>query len=410
MSGFLFSSLISLAMLTSSAAATARLAWDELPPMPPSPGETVQPGLAGPFAGVHRDALLVGGGANFSGKMPWDGGVKTWWDDLFVLERKADGTQAWVTDKHFKLPRRLAYGMSFSTPDGVVCAGGSDAAQCFADVFLLSWDPVARAVTTSPLPALPRPLAFMGGAILGRVIYVVAGQETTLDATGTTDFWSLDLAKRDQPAEFKWRVLPGAPGPGRILPVVAGQSRGGRDYVYLFSGRSQPTGRRSLILGDAYAFDPRTEQWKTLSATGPAQSGPGLAVMAGSAAPGGKDEVLIFSGDRGELFLELETHDLEVLALRAQLASAADTAKVALQVRIDAHLDAKKKIYLNHPGFSREVISYDTQRDTWQVIGTSPGPGQVTTVAVPWGEAIVIPGGEIRPATRTTVVTRVVPK
>ena len=138
MSGFLFSSLISLAMLTSSAAATARLAWDELPPMPPSPGETVQPGLAGPFAGVHRDALLVGGGANFSGKMPWDGGVKTWWDDLFVLERKADGTQAWVTDKHFKLPRRLAYGMSFSTPDGVVCAGGSDAAQCFADVFLLS--------------------------------------------------------------------------------------------------------------------------------------------------------------------------------------------------------------------------------------------------------------------------------
>jgi len=42
-----------------------RLVWDELPPVPASPGQLRQPGLAGPFVGAHGDVLLVGGGANF---------------------------------------------------------------------------------------------------------------------------------------------------------------------------------------------------------------------------------------------------------------------------------------------------------------------------------------------------------
>ena len=50
------------------------ISWEELPPLPPSAGQSKQPGVAGPFAGVHRDALIVAGGANFPDKMPWEGG------------------------------------------------------------------------------------------------------------------------------------------------------------------------------------------------------------------------------------------------------------------------------------------------------------------------------------------------
>ena len=72
-------------MLPLSSANVMNLTWDELPPLPPSAGQAKQPGVAGPFAGVHGDALIVAGGANFPDKMPWEGGTKVWWDDIWVL-------------------------------------------------------------------------------------------------------------------------------------------------------------------------------------------------------------------------------------------------------------------------------------------------------------------------------------
>ncbi len=136
----------------------AELPISTLPVLPPSLGQTRQAGLAAPFAGVHGDALMVGGGANFPVAAPWDGGTKVWWDDVFVLER---GASAWLTGKNFKLPRPLAYGFSFSTPEGVVCVGGCDVAQCYRDVFLLAWDAGRRELETTSLTPMPEPLAVM---------------------------------------------------------------------------------------------------------------------------------------------------------------------------------------------------------------------------------------------------------
>lgn len=67
---------VSMALVSPACASVTTLAWDTLPPLPPSAGQSQQVGVAGPFAGVHRDALLVAGGANFPEKRPWDGGAK----------------------------------------------------------------------------------------------------------------------------------------------------------------------------------------------------------------------------------------------------------------------------------------------------------------------------------------------
>ena len=50
--------VMSLAGASALQAAPA-LQWDELAPLPPAPGETVQAGLAGPYSGEHNAALLV---------------------------------------------------------------------------------------------------------------------------------------------------------------------------------------------------------------------------------------------------------------------------------------------------------------------------------------------------------------
>jgi SSS family solute:Na+ symporter len=398
--------LISALMRPAVSAKVAAITWDELPSLPPSAGQARQPGVAGPFAGVHGNVLMVAGGANFPDKMPWDGGAKIWWDDIWVLEKLADGTTRWVTDKTLKLPRRLGYGVSVSTPEGIVCAGGNDADRCYADVFLLSWDANAREVKRTTLPSMPEPLSFMAGAFVGNTIYVAGGQHVMKNAIPSSAFWALDLSKRDRPGEFKWSILPTWPGAARVVPIAAGQRAAKGEEFFLFSGRVQEPGKRTQILSDAYAFNPASRSWRTLAKIG---GDAGASVMAGMAAPGGSDEVLVFGGDRGDLFLELEAHDFAIEASRAKLGSATPGERTILERHIEDRLAAKRKIYGNHPGFGREVFAYDTLRDAWRVVTRSTVEPQVTTFAVRWGDAIVIPSGEIRPGVRTPKIVRAVP-
>ena len=91
--------------------------WETLPSLPDPLG------YAGSFAGVGRGALLVAGGANFPDRPPWEAGTKTWTDRVFLL---AEPAGRWV-ELEGKLPRPLGYGVSATTGDGLLCAGGSDA-------------------------------------------------------------------------------------------------------------------------------------------------------------------------------------------------------------------------------------------------------------------------------------------
>jgi len=381
------------------------VAWDELPPLPPSAGQARQPGVAGPFAGAHGEVLIVAGGANFPERMPWDGGAKVWWDDIWVLEQRAAGLR-WVSDRTFKLPRPLGYGISVSTPDGVVCVGGHDVDRVYADAFLLSWDAKARAIRRTTLPPMPEPLTFMAGALVGTTLYVAGGQHVMKGAVPTAVFWALDLSRRDRGADFTWRVLPTWPGPPRVLAVAAAQRTERGEEFFLFSGRVPQAGQPTQVLTDAYAFNPGSGTWRTLPAVG---GGAGASVMAGAAAAVGLDEVWLFGGDRGEQFVELEAHDLAIEDLRRRQSGLPPAERIALEREIETRLAAKRKIYAAHRGFARDVLAFDTRRETWRVVGATPYAPQVTTFAVPWGDAVVLPSGEISPGVRTPGVFRARP-
>src|SRR5688500_8696533 len=224
-----FSLLASASAITSAAApasqpartsdaqpAAAALSWKSLPPLPDSLG------FAGPYAGVSNGALLVAGGANFPDGPPWEGHAKRWHDRIFVLERPdGDWKQAGET-----LPRPLGYGVSLTTKRGVLCIGGGDARQHYADVFLLQW--IDGRVQRTELPPLPVPLANAAGAMVGDVAYVAGGSESPTATSASTRFLSLNLAA-DPP---QWRELETWPGPERMLPVAGVQA----GNFFLFSG------------------------------------------------------------------------------------------------------------------------------------------------------------------------------
>ena len=355
---------------------TDALKWEYLAPLPDPIG------VAGPFAGTHHNALIVAGGANFPGGAPWDGHPKVWHDDVFVLTRP-DGQWKKISRG---LSRKLAYGLSITTKRGVVCIGGCDADRCYADVSVLQWDAKGKTVVqsrhlagndaeskaTQPLPDLPVPLAFMTGALVDEVIYVAGGTETMgPDATGTTNFWRLDLSKSASPEEFQWEKLPWpADASHRVLAVAAAQSDGSEDCFYLFSGRSRPGGgEETVLLRDAWRYSPKKRSWKRLA-------GPPRVLMAGAGVDVGAEHVLVLGGADGR--------------------------------------DWGKDLKERHPGFAADMVFlYDTVTDRWTPGGKMP-QNQLTTTAVKWHDAdgkptIVLPSGEIRPGVRSPKVLTAAP-
>ena len=76
----------------------------------------------------------------------------------------------------FEAPRPLAYGVSITTPDGLVCIGGSDANRHYAEVFHAAGSSGGWQIR--PFPGLPVPLAYAAGALLGYTIFVAGGYRT----------------------------------------------------------------------------------------------------------------------------------------------------------------------------------------------------------------------------------------
>lgn len=337
----------------SPSCASNSFTWDSLPPIPDATG------FAGSFAGVSNNALLVAGGANFpNGGAPWKpGSVKTWYDKVFVLE-KPDG--AWK--EAGRLPMPLGYGVSATVADGLIIAGGSNESGHTDGVWKLRWQQGAVQVDT--LPALPFPLANSSGAVAGHYLYIAGGLPAPGSKATAPVFWQLDL---DAP-EAGWRQLPPWPGPSRMLAVAG--AAGNR--FYLFSGTQLVEGQRHYLT-DAYVYSP-DEGWQALP---PLPQSVVAAPSPAWAAPGG--ELFIFGGDDGQL------------------------APKAGELKED------------HPGFSDAILYFNTKELRWHTgdkISTRKeadavaNPNNsvwapVTTTLVQWEEKIILPGGEVRPATRT---------
>ncbi len=341
--------------------------WNELLSLPDSFG------FAGSFAGISNGALIVAGGANFpDGGAPWTGSKKVWNDKIFVLD-KPDGK--WKLAG--KLPQPLGYGVSISWNKKLICIGGSNGNGHTASVVSISYK--GNRISLEKLPDLPQPLANSCGALLGNVIYIAGGLFKPESTSAAKIFWSLNLSedadKRTWKQEETW------PGPSRMLSV-AGINKGS---FFLFSGTDLQTKPgeqpQRQYLKDAYQFTPK-KGWKKIANL------PMAVVAAPTPAYNIRNSLLIFGGDDG---------------------------KLAPQASVLKEL---------HPGFSDEILSYNTGTNQWSSAGkiktdkkadaaTNPNGSRwapVTTTMVVWNGDLIFASGEVRPAVRTPTVLIACPK
>jgi cyclically-permuted mutarotase family protein len=353
--------------------------WSVVAELPLPPGRDQQPGVAGAYAGISNDVLLIAGGANFPDKKPWQGGKKAYMDDVYVLQKKADHTFSWYAATSFHLPEKLAYGSSVTTANGVVCIGGETETGYSNKVFLMQWDHAQQKLNVKDLPSLPVALANACAAIIGTTIYVAGGENAQ---HALKSCFSMDLTQ-----SASWNSLPDLPV-AMSHSVAVAQS----GCLYVIGGRSKTPSGISDLHGTVYCYEPGEKKWRQLNSVPGRRSASGAEddghLSAANAVAWRNRFILVMAGDNGRLFHRLETFNAKIAAEKN------DSARRLLE-------SAKLNLIGLHPGFSREVWQYDTKSDRWTRIGKLPGFGPVTTQAVLWDGDIFIPCGEIKPGVRT---------
>lgn len=388
------------------------LQWTELPQLPD------RFGFGGPIVGVHNEALIVAGGANFPDGPPWPLGdqpaaVKVWHDRIFVLESEAKN---WI--EAGKLPTPLAYAPAISTREGVYVLGGEtydEKNHPTAKVLLLQWDPNTKQVTAieNALPPLPKPCQYHNAAIIEDAIYVTAShaRDATSQKLDQKSLWSLDLNKPG--TDRVWTRLKPWPGAPREKMAVAVQYCGGQERrvekcLYMFSGTTwfKDTGgqfdlTRFEHFTDAYRYNPKTSKWNRIADLPPVRESREINLRGYS-----------YDGKRhtwrplknGESQPEVGVNTVFKGSPRpAGAATAMDVSQSQVLLFSGATGRYITLDIAQRPLFPSDVLSYQTTTDEWSIVGRMP-MGVVTTGIVKWNDRIVIPSGEIRPGVRTNKV------
>ena len=340
-------------------------------------------GFAAPYVGVSNGSLIIAGGANFPNEPRWETD-KVWYDSIYIL-KSPEGR--WKKSKS-KLPRPLAYGLSFNlaetdkllaedVPHGVLCVGGGDSQQHVSDCFVLSLD--RGRVTTTPLPALPTPLANGTGVYHQGVVYVLGGLAAPTAKRPADVFYKLDLTHAKSTRQ--WESLTTWPGNPRML-AIAGIIE---NSLFLFSGTDLIEDDAGTVnrkyLTDGFRFDLVSGKWsKTAALPRPAVAAPTPAITQGNS-------LLIVSGDHGKY------------------AAQTDTLKD------------------NHPGFPASVLAYNAAEDSWgeanpfpKAVGNDPAKDPhaglwppVVTNLTQWHGHTILACGEVRPRVRSRRVFMIKP-
>jgi solute:Na+ symporter, SSS family len=459
---FFISLLCSLSTQAQSPSGTKMLNWSELAELPAPPGKTDQPGLAGSFVGISNDALIIAGGANFP-KPEWET-EKVFQRQVYVLSKTKPGNESedqkkWHTG--FKLDSPIAYGASITTEQGIVCIGGNDNQNVYADVFSLIWNVKENKITQQYLPSLPSPCTNCSVAKIGNIIYLAGGQ-STLDINSTsTNFWSLDLSKRpdyetmlpDELATFaKNRGIHSSENKNELTSELINSDNNAALFVYLDKDSLLKIAATRSIIVEKNINRKNLLQlimqsqwgdflWKELKSW----DGPARAFNITVAQHNGSTDCIYVISGRGVKYNETGENEIDFLTdvyefnplqydhsnfdpltgiysgegrkknpwrrrkdspvcVKAGTGAAIGQSHVFIFGGADgSRIQKADELKDNHPGFPKHTLAYHTITDTWIDAGQTPA-NHVMTTAVKWEDSIIIPSGEIRPRVQTSKI------
>jgi len=340
----------------------------------PQPVKAQTAGLAGAFTGASGKTIWIAGGANFSNGLPWEGGTKILHDTIFFFHRK--GQHAALLPQRNRLPFAVAYGVSIPMQKGVACIGGQTNTGFSEKAFIAKLTDDAANLTIENLPDLPTGVANAAGTVAGNKIYIAGGETVT---GVVSSFLCLDLSTT-QP---RWKKLADLPQAVSHTMLVA-QSYKNETALYLIGGRRKERSGISEFFATVYRYNSKADTWESCAPLP-------YPISAHTGVTHGTQQILVLGGDKGLVFGKVEK---ALVAIEKET----DAAKKAQLIK------EKNEWQNTHPGFSREILLYNTDKDTWETAGSLPFPTPVTTQAFTWGKDIILPSGEIKAGVRSPAI------
>ncbi len=373
-------------------------------PAPPLCVEGGQ-GVSGAYAGIVNGRVLVAGGCNFPDTPAAEGGQKVFYTDIYALglaSAKASTdyarSEGWV--RVGSLPCGLAYGASVTTPDGLVCLGGTADGQESEDYAVLLTLDENNALISRNLPPLPTGLDNFAAAFGDGYIYIAGGQHNgVMNRKAFRLKWPLPSAWFESQSGAAWEQLPNMPGPARVQPSATVQKGAIGSNFYLLGGYDPRYGK--AVTNGVY-YDPRKDNWYSTSLIQTAQVDP-LALIGGSAISSGAAHILCFGGVNKDIFES-------ALRRNVQMADTATTDEQLEQLREEAYsyMTQEPSWYK----FRSSILVYHTVTDSWAEVFDSPLMARAGAAVVPMASpsgsvALMVIDGEEKPGVRASEVTRV---
>src|SRR6185312_2764248 len=307
------------------------ISWKKIASVPDAGDAKTSLGLAGAINGVNNNVLIVAGGSNFPDKLPWKGGKKVYYDNIFVLEKKGN-QYCWNKKVKSVLPESIAYCGNTSTPSGIVYVGGENENGISNKCFLLKWNENENVVEVKPLPDLPLALTNIAVTNSDNVVYAVAGDE---QKNSSSSFFSLDLKDKN----LHWKKLPHLPIALANATAIAQNSKSG-EKIFVIGGRSKAPSGTSDLHNSLFAFDIQKNEWKRCEDISEGAHTTNLSAAGGVALR--NNEILITGFDNGNTFHQIET----LISKIAQAKTAEEKQKL---------IEEKNNLSSHHKGFDKSL-------------------------------------------------------
>lgn len=352
-----------------------KLSIQDYPNLPAEPDQPKAFGFAGMLGGVHNGVVIAAGGANFPDALPWEGGQKKWSSSIYILE-----DDIWQLAKT-SLPYPLAYGASVNLPNGILCIGGNNNEETSNAVFLMSYDKNTSDISIINYPDLPEPLSNSAAVINGDYVYVIGGIN---NGKSTNAFLRLDLKTKTS-----WERLPDFPGPPRGLHTAVVQEATEAKKIFVVGGRNEVKGKPSEVIRTYLSYNLKNNTWQ--------EEGEVLidqkprVLMGASAEAMGSMHLMIYGGSDEILFNQLEQYGLQI--------SKENNDSIRQNL-----IRSRNNILNTHPGFSRDILAYNTITKKWFVHDSLDIKIPVTALSFSDQDNFIIVSGEISPGIRTPKV------
>lgn len=343
-------------------------------------------GVSASYAALIDQKLIVAGGANFPGKLGFEGGSKAFYNEIMLYDSTKN---EWKLIGH--LPDSSAYGVSVPVSDGALWIGGNTTSQSLNSVYQISV-PETGAVALKPFPELPAAMDNFAGCAIGDTVFIGGGNGNGKPAN---TFYYID-AKTDS----GWTALPGFPGLPRVQPVLAAVEQNNRVFVYLFGGFfGGDAENKPAIATDVLRYDVTAGKWETAGCLADEKTGEPFSLAGSTAMPVDNRFILCLGGVNHTVFLDAVTTQYNIG--NDTTTSAEEKSRLNLEF---------SKNYMTQPieyyKFNPECRIFDTFTGEWETIDFTPYAAHAGATLAFSGKTFYAVQGELKPGVRTPITVK----